>query len=93
MPITDIPVGHDRGAAAAGAPRILSPTPRRPRVLSFQVSKILASAWDGVAMSPREFIDVLGGASVVWSLAMPDARGQELRQAGRVAFQTLLLLK
>jgi hypothetical protein len=48
-------------------------------VLSFQVSKILASAKDGVAMSPREFIDVLGGASVVWSLAMPDARGQELR--------------
>jgi hypothetical protein len=44
-------------------------------------------------MSPREFIDVLGGASVVWSLAMPDARGQELRQVGRVGFQTLFLLK
>jgi hypothetical protein len=44
-------------------------------------------------MSPREFIDVLGGASVVWSLAMPDARGQELRPAGRVGFQTLFLLK
>jgi hypothetical protein len=62
-------------------------------VLSFQVSKILASAWDGVAMSPREFIDVLGGAAVAWSLAMPDARGQELSQAGRVGFQTLFLLK
>jgi hypothetical protein len=43
-------------------------------------------------MSPREFIDVLG-ASVVWALAMPDARGQELRPAGRVGFQTLLLFK
>ena len=27
----------------------------------------------------REFIDVLGGASVAWSLAIPDARGQKLR--------------
>ena len=80
-------------AAAADAPRILSPTPWRPRVLSFQVSKILASAWDGVAMSPREFIDVLGGASVVWSLAMPDARGQELRKAYRVGFLAMSQLK
>jgi hypothetical protein len=44
-------------------------------------------------MSPREFIDVLGGGSIAWSLAMPDARGQELRQASRVGFQTRLLLK
>ena len=63
------------------------------RVLSFQVSKILASAWDGVAMSWREFIDFLGGGSIAWSLALPDASGQELRKAYRVGFQTLFLLK
>jgi hypothetical protein len=44
-------------------------------------------------MSPREFIDVLGGASVAWSLALPEARGQELRRACRVGFLTLFLLK
>jgi hypothetical protein len=37
-------------------------------------------------MSRREFIDVLGGASIAWSLTFPDARGQELRRACRVGF-------
>ena len=37
-------------------------------------------------MSRREFIDVLGGTSIAWSLAFPDARGQELRKACRVGF-------
>jgi hypothetical protein len=69
------------GPAAAGAPRIISHA-ARPRVLSFQVLKILASARDGVAMSRREFIDVSGGASIAWSLTFPDARGQELRRVG-----------
>jgi hypothetical protein len=55
-------------------------------VLSFQVSKILPSAWDGVAMSRREFIDVLGGTSIAWSLTFLDARGQELRRACQVGF-------
>ena len=40
-------------------------------------------------MSRREFIDVLGGASIAWSLAFPDARGQQLRKAYRVGFLTL----
>jgi len=44
-------------------------------------------------MSWREFIDVLGGGSIAWSLALPDASGQELRKACRVGFQTLFLLK
>jgi hypothetical protein len=37
-------------------------------------------------MSRREFIDVLGGASIAWSFAFPDARGQELKPIER-AFQ------
>jgi hypothetical protein len=44
-------------------------------------------------MSRREFIDVLGGASIAWSLAFPDARGQELRKAYRVGFLTLSQFK
>ena len=44
-------------------------------------------------MSGREFIDVLGGAFIAWSLAFPDARGQELRKAHRVSFPTLSQLK
>ena len=40
-------------------------------------------------MSRREFIDVLGGASVGWSLAFRDASGQELIKAYRVGFLTL----
>ena len=44
-------------------------------------------------MSWREFIDVFGGRSIAWSLAFPDARGQELRKACRGGFQTLFLLK
>jgi hypothetical protein len=44
-------------------------------------------------MSRREFIDVLGGASVGWSLAFRDASGQELRTAYRVGFLTLSQLK
>jgi hypothetical protein len=44
-------------------------------------------------MSRREFIDVLSGASIVWSLAFPDASGQELRKAYRVGFPTLSQLK
>ena len=62
-------------------------------MLSFQVSKILASARDGVAMSRREFIDVLGGTSIAWSRAFPDARGQELRKTCRVGFLTLFQIK
>jgi len=58
-------------------------------VLSFQLLKILASARDGIAMSRREFIDVLGGASIAWSLAFPDVRGQELRKASRAGFLPL----
>jgi hypothetical protein len=76
------------GAAAADAPRIILHA-AEPRVLLFWVSKILASARDGVAMSRREFIDVLGAASIAWSLAFPDARGQQLRKAYRVGFLTL----
>ena len=44
-------------------------------------------------MSRREFIDVLGCASIAWSLAFPDARGQELRKACRVGFPTLSQLE
>jgi hypothetical protein len=44
-------------------------------------------------MSRREFIDVLGGASIAWSLAFPDARGQELRKAYRVGFLAMSQLK
>jgi hypothetical protein len=76
------------GTAAAGTPRIIFRA-AEPRVLSFQLSKILASAQDGVAMSRREFIDVLGAASIAWSLAFPDASGQELIKAYRVGFLTL----
>ena len=86
------PLVRTGGTAAAGAAWIISHA-TEPRVLSFQVSKILASARDGVAMSRREFIDVLGGASIAWSLAFPDARGQELRRAYRVGFLTLSQLK
>jgi hypothetical protein len=74
--------------AAAGASRIISHT-AKPRVLSFQPSKILASARDGVAMRRREFIDVLGGASIASSFAFPDAHGRELRPIER-AFQQCL---
>jgi hypothetical protein len=55
-------------------------------VLSFRVLKIFTSAWDEVAMSRREFIDVFSGASIAWSLAFPDASGQELRKAYRAGF-------
>jgi len=44
-------------------------------------------------MSRRELIDVLGGASIAWSLAFPDARGRELREAYRAGFLTLSQLK
>jgi hypothetical protein len=44
-------------------------------------------------MSRREFIDVVSGGSIAWSLALPDASGQELRKAYRVGFQALFLLK
>jgi hypothetical protein len=37
-------------------------------------------------MSRRKFIDVFGGASIAWSLAFPDASGQELRKAYRAGF-------
>jgi hypothetical protein len=78
--------------AAAGAPRIISHA-GEPRMLSFRVSKILASARDGVAMVRREFIDVVGGASIAWSLAFPDARGQELRKTYRVGVPAMSQLK
>jgi hypothetical protein len=77
------------GTEAAGAPRIISRA-AEPRVLSFQVLKISASAQDGVAMSRREFIDVLGAASIAWSLAFADARGQELRKPIERAFSHCL---
>jgi hypothetical protein len=80
------------GAAAADAPRIILHA-AEPRVLSFWVSKILASARDGIAMSRREFIDVLADAAIAWSLAFPDAPGQKLRRAYRVGFSTLSQLK
>jgi hypothetical protein len=44
-------------------------------------------------MSRREFIDVLSGASLTWSLAFPDASGWELRKAYRVSSLTLSQLK
>jgi hypothetical protein len=44
-------------------------------------------------MSRREFIDALGGASIAWSLAFPDASGQELRKVYRVGFPALSQLK
>ena len=44
-------------------------------------------------MSRREFIDVLGGSSIAWSLAFPDARGGELREGCRVGFPTRFQLK
>jgi hypothetical protein len=47
----------------------------------------------GVAMSRREFIDVVGGDSIAWSLAFPDASGQELRKAYRAGFLALSQLK
>ena len=78
--------------AAAGAPRIIFHAAEH-RVLSFRVSKILASARDGIAMSRRQFIDVFGGAAIVWSLAFPDASGQQLRKAYRVGFLALSQLK
>jgi hypothetical protein len=40
-------------------------------------------------MNRREFIDVLGGASIASSLAFPDARGQELRPIERPFQQCL----
>jgi hypothetical protein len=40
-------------------------------------------------MSRREFIDVLGAASIAWSLAFRDASGQELIKDYRVGFLTL----
>ena len=39
-------------------------------------------------MRLREFIGVLGGVVIAWSLAFPDASGQELRKAYRVGFLT-----
>jgi hypothetical protein len=74
--------------AAAGASRIISRI-AKPRVLSFQLSKILAPARNGAAMSRREFIDVLGGVSIASSLVFPDARGQELRSIERAYQQRL----
>jgi hypothetical protein len=44
-------------------------------------------------MSRREFIDVLGGTSIAWSLAFPDGSGQELRKAYRVGFPAMSQLK
>jgi hypothetical protein len=44
-------------------------------------------------MSRRDLIDVLGGASIAWSLAFPDARGQELRKTYRVGFPAMSQLK
>ena len=40
-------------------------------------------------MRRREFIGLLGGAVIAWSLAFPDASGQELIKAYRVGFLTL----
>jgi len=40
-------------------------------------------------MSRREFIDVLGGSSIAWSVAFPDARGQQLRKACRAGFMAM----
>ena len=44
-------------------------------------------------MNRREFIDVLGGASIAWSPAFTHASGQESRKAYRVGFLTLSQLK
>ena len=44
-------------------------------------------------MSRRQFIDVFGGAAIVWSLAFPDASGQQLRKVYRVGFLALSQLK
>ena len=44
-------------------------------------------------MNRREFLGVLGNESIAWSLAFPDASGQELRKVYRVGFLTLSQLK
>jgi hypothetical protein len=77
------------GAAAADAPRNIFHA-AEPRVLSFWVSKILVSARDGIAMSRREFIDVLADAAIAWSFAFPNVPAQKLRRACRVGFSTCL---
>jgi hypothetical protein len=84
--------GH---AGDRGGGRTTDYLPRRgtSRAIVPGIEKIGLSPGDGVAMSRREFIDVLGGASIAWSLALPDARGQELRKACRVGFPTLSQLK
>ena len=78
-----------------GGGRTTDYLPRRggPACYCSRYRKILASAWDGVAMNRREFIDVLGGASIAWSPAFTDASGQESRKAYRVGFLTLSQLK
>jgi hypothetical protein len=80
------------GGQAAGAPRIIFHAAEL-RVLSFQVLKIFTSAWDGAAMSRREFIDVFGGAPIARSPAFPDASGQVSRKAYRAGFLALSQLK
>jgi hypothetical protein len=87
------PAGQDRegGTAAAGAPWIISHAVGAPRAIVRSIENIGLSL--GVAMSRREFIDVLGGASIAWSLAFSDASGQELRKAYRAGFLALSQLK
>ena len=75
--------------------RVTDYLPRREtsRAIVPSLENIGISPGDGVAMSRREFIDVLGGASIAWSFAFPDASGQELRKAYRVGFLAMSQLK
>jgi hypothetical protein len=87
------PAGQARWDLGGGRTTDYLPRRETSRAIVPSLENIGISPGDGVAMSRREFIDVLGGASIAWSLAFPDARGQELRRAYRVGFLTLSQLK
>ena len=83
------------GQVGRGGGRTTDYLPRHEtsRAIVPSIENIGLNPGDGVAMSRREFIDVLGGASIAWSLAFPDARGQELRKTYRVGFPAMSQLK
>jgi hypothetical protein len=94
-PQPDITAGQERTGGDRGGGRTKDYLARREtlRAIVPGIENIGLSPGDGVAMSRREFIDVLGGASIAGSLAFPDARGQELRMAYRVGFPAMSQLK